>query len=161
MARKKGAGQEQAFLDAIGEEPEDDAPRLVYADWLDDQGQGHRAEFIRLQCRLARMDENDPDRIDLELREADLLFVYRYQWPELPEWSRLMLRNAFRRGFLDRTSMTAADLLKRGHVVFDAAPVTDLEVRAVRDRMPQVAACPLLGRLTALRFEQFPQSELT
>lgn len=27
--------QEQAFLYAIREAPEDDAPRLIYADWLD------------------------------------------------------------------------------------------------------------------------------
>ena len=25
-------------------------PRLVFADWLEEQGEGDRAEFIRLQC---------------------------------------------------------------------------------------------------------------
>ena len=33
--------------------PEDDTPRLIYADWLDDHGQSERAEFIRLQCSIA------------------------------------------------------------------------------------------------------------
>lgn len=28
--------EEQAFLAAIVENPNDDAPRLIYADWLDD-----------------------------------------------------------------------------------------------------------------------------
>jgi uncharacterized protein (TIGR02996 family) len=161
MAKK--ASHDRAFLDAIVDAPEDDGPRLVYADWLDDQGQGHRAELIRLQCRLALMGEDDPERLPLELRQEDLLFVHGDQWPKLPAWAR-MVHNAFRRGFLDRTSMTAADLLKRGQTIFAAAPVTDLEVRAVRDRMPQVAACPLLGRLTALRFEEAsitPQDQLT
>src|SRR4051812_26564817 len=55
-----------AFLSAIREAPEDDAPRLVYADWLEDQGDLHRAEFIRLQCRLARVEPDDPDRRELE-----------------------------------------------------------------------------------------------
>src|SRR5262249_54353685 len=41
--------QDRAFLDAIIEDPEDDTPRLVYADWLDDQGEAERAELIRLQ----------------------------------------------------------------------------------------------------------------
>jgi uncharacterized protein (TIGR02996 family) len=42
-----------AFLRAIIEHPGDDGPRLVYADWLDEQGQAARAEFIRIQCELA------------------------------------------------------------------------------------------------------------
>ena len=45
---------ETAFLAAILERPEDDFPRLVYADWLDENGDPARAEFIRLQLQLAR-----------------------------------------------------------------------------------------------------------
>src|SRR5690242_7376421 len=33
--------------------PEEDGPRLVLADWLDDRGDPARAEFVRLQLRLA------------------------------------------------------------------------------------------------------------
>src|SRR5262249_36968134 len=36
----------RAFLDAILEAPEDDAVRLIYADWLEEQGDP-RGEFIR------------------------------------------------------------------------------------------------------------------
>jgi uncharacterized protein (TIGR02996 family) len=41
-----------AFLRAICEQPADDAPRLVFADWLDENGESERAEFIRVQCKL-------------------------------------------------------------------------------------------------------------
>lgn len=41
-----------AFLDAR-EHPEDDTPRLVLADWLDEQGGSARAEFTRPGCVLA------------------------------------------------------------------------------------------------------------
>src|SRR5262245_7675431 len=34
------------FLAAILEQPDDDGPRLVYADWLEEQGQSDRAELI-------------------------------------------------------------------------------------------------------------------
>jgi uncharacterized protein (TIGR02996 family) len=34
--------------------PAEDAPRLVYADWLAEHGQGERGEFVRVQCELAR-----------------------------------------------------------------------------------------------------------
>lgn len=52
------ATDQAAFLKAICAEPEDDTPRLVYADWLDEQGDADRAEFIRVQCELA----HDPGR---------------------------------------------------------------------------------------------------
>ncbi|HJZ92315.1 MAG TPA: TIGR02996 domain-containing protein [Gemmataceae bacterium] len=57
-----------ALLAAIREAPDDDAPRLVYADWLDEHGQPERAEFIRVQCELARHESPA-----LRRREADLL----------------------------------------------------------------------------------------
>ncbi len=45
--------QERAFMQAIIETPEDDAPRLIAADWLEEYGQAARAEFVRLQVELA------------------------------------------------------------------------------------------------------------
>lgn len=45
---------EPALLRAIREHPDDDTPRLIYADWLDEHGQPGRAEFIRVQCELSR-----------------------------------------------------------------------------------------------------------
>lgn len=42
-----------AFIRAICSNPADDTPRLVMADWLEENGQEERAEFIRVQCELA------------------------------------------------------------------------------------------------------------
>jgi uncharacterized protein (TIGR02996 family) len=42
-----------AFLRAIVAHPDDDLPRLVAADWLDEHGQPSWAELIRVQCELA------------------------------------------------------------------------------------------------------------
>jgi uncharacterized protein (TIGR02996 family) len=58
----------EPFLRAICEAPDDDAPRLVFADWLDETGDPDRAEFIRLHVRLARQ----PDAEGLERRCKDL-----------------------------------------------------------------------------------------
>ena len=52
---------EAALLQAIAERPEDDDLRRVYADSFDDHGQAPRAEFIRLQLRLARITGADPE----------------------------------------------------------------------------------------------------
>jgi len=43
------------FIEAIRQHPEDDAVRLIAADWLDEQDQPERAEFIRLQVECAQL----------------------------------------------------------------------------------------------------------
>jgi uncharacterized protein (TIGR02996 family) len=45
---------EQAFLDALKANPADDTTRLVYADWLDEQGEAAKAEYLRLVAVLAQ-----------------------------------------------------------------------------------------------------------
>lgn len=45
-----------AILAAILASPEDDTARLVYADWLQEQGEHGRAEFIRVQVAAARIE---------------------------------------------------------------------------------------------------------
>src|SRR5262245_57432383 len=44
-----------ALIRSILANPADDAPRLVYADWLQEHGRGEDAEFIRVQVELARL----------------------------------------------------------------------------------------------------------
>ncbi|WP_088257246.1 TIGR02996 domain-containing protein [Fimbriiglobus ruber] len=59
---------EESLLAAIWEHPHDDLPRLVYADWLEEAGEPvrvARAEFIRVQCELAKMPADDPGATDL------------------------------------------------------------------------------------------------
>jgi uncharacterized protein (TIGR02996 family) len=45
----------EPFLHEIAERPWDDAVRLIFADWLEDQGAADRAELMRLQIRLAAL----------------------------------------------------------------------------------------------------------
>lgn len=53
-----------ALLDAIWATPDDDLPRLVYADWLQERGHDAYAEFIRLQCAVARVPGASPEATD-------------------------------------------------------------------------------------------------
>jgi uncharacterized protein (TIGR02996 family) len=61
----------QAFLAEILANPEDDTPRLVYADWLTDHGSA-QGEFIRVQCERARLAEEDERQEELAEREREL-----------------------------------------------------------------------------------------
>jgi uncharacterized protein (TIGR02996 family) len=101
-----------AFLRAIIENPDDDAPRLIYADWLEEQGRPDRAEFIRVQVALARLAENDPRRTELEARERGLLAAHEADWVRplqavADAWT-------FRRGFVETVTLhrepSSADL---------------------------------------------------
>ena len=47
---------EDALLATIAAHPADDLPRLVYADWLDEHDRPVRAEFIRLQVEIAKLE---------------------------------------------------------------------------------------------------------
>lgn len=70
---------DRQLLRAILEKPEDDAPRLIYADWLEEDGQPERAEFIRVQCELARC----PSEIRADRRWNDLRYMVQKPWDAL------------------------------------------------------------------------------
>ena len=53
---------ELALRAAITDFPDEDTPRLIYADWLDETERPERAEFIRLQIELEQTPTNDPRR---------------------------------------------------------------------------------------------------
>jgi len=54
---------EGAFLGSLQERPDDDDTRLVYADWLEEQGDELsrvKAEYIRLDCKVASRPRRSP-----------------------------------------------------------------------------------------------------
>jgi uncharacterized protein (TIGR02996 family) len=58
LARKPDANEEKLLLDiAAG----DDASRMVYADWLEENGDLRRAEFLRTQELMRSLQSDDPD----------------------------------------------------------------------------------------------------
>jgi uncharacterized protein (TIGR02996 family) len=46
--------EEESFLAAIKNDPDDDASRLVYADWLEER-EDPRAEYLRLEVQLEKI----------------------------------------------------------------------------------------------------------
>jgi uncharacterized protein (TIGR02996 family) len=145
---------EEAFLQAVLDDPEDDAPRLVYADWLDDRdrpGDAERAEFIRLQIDLAKRDEGDPRRAELEVRQQVLLRRHEEEWAR-PLHER-NVGGEFRRGFVEELRLLGDRFLAEGEGLFRLAPVRSVELMAVGSELSEVARSPLLGRLAGLRIE--------
>src|SRR5215468_8970682 len=116
---------DEAFLNAIREAPDDDGPRLIYADWVEDHGDPARAELIRGQCRLARLDEGAAERGALEKHLRELLAAREKDW--LPaELTAIGARAEFRRGFVERLSLDAQTFLQHADALFQAAPLVRL-----------------------------------
>src|SRR4051794_23536084 len=79
-----------ALLAAVRDNPDDDTPRLVYADWLDENAESDadhaRAEFIRDQIALEHIPEYPPDaaafrlRKELQRRSGVAAYTHKYEW---------------------------------------------------------------------------------
>jgi uncharacterized protein (TIGR02996 family) len=137
------------FLADIVANPEDDAPRLIFADWLEDHGDPDRAEFIRTQIELARLDEDATDRPKLERREQVLLAENRERWlAELPAWARKEA-GKFCRGFVSEMTLTGNRFLKNAADLWAATPLESVYFRQGCRCLRALFASSDLARLLA------------
>ncbi len=126
-----------ALLATVRADPDADLPRLVYADHLDDTGDADRAEFIRVQCELARLDEWDDRRPALEDREHELLDANEPAW--LGELGGYCYEWEWRRGFVDEVSGSAGQFRWMGSTSYAGHPVQRAHIVTWRagPNMPQ------------------------
>ncbi len=115
---------DQAFLQDIRANPEDDTPRLIFADWLTENGQPQRAEFIRVQVELARLADDDPRREALADRQDELLAAHGDEWRPVRESGALGA--TFHRGFVEEVHLDTADECE---AILRAAPIRRLRLR--------------------------------
>jgi uncharacterized protein (TIGR02996 family) len=114
--------QDDAFLQAIVDAPDDDTPRLIYADWLEERGDP-RGEFIRVQCQLAKLDEADPKQWALESRALFLRGKHDRKWVGALTAVRDSDQFEFERGFVERVRLDAEDFLEYAELLFEHAPL--------------------------------------
>lgn len=139
----------EGLLQAIRETPDDDTPRLILSDWLDENGEAERAELIRIQCLLARLPTDHERRPELEARERGLLLLNEQAWAQLPA----SVEGHFQRGFLEKVIASPLHLLHQAYPILESGHVRDLTLRDAnqfRD-LERVLAHPgirLLRRLT-------------
>jgi uncharacterized protein (TIGR02996 family) len=143
----------EAFLEAIRDDPDDDAPRLIYADWLEDHagpaGRA-RAAFIRAQVRLAALPPDHPARPGLEDEAGDLLAGHEEEW--VAPFRRRVFAWEFRRGFVERVTLPAESFLEHAAALLAAGPVREVHLLLSEDQVETLADCPHLARVEALDF---------
>jgi uncharacterized protein (TIGR02996 family) len=152
---------EEALLRAIREQPDDDLPRLAYADWLEERGGEDdlaHAELIRVQVELARLPIDDDRRAELGEREE------RQRWIQpvverlgFPRWVTWDTERGFPEMLRPPDSQHAgrlwlapdAGLAMMGRMI-DRLPLRGLSANFSFEAFERVAAWPALARLTCL-----------
>lgn len=141
-----------AILQDIIANPEDDGLRLIYADWLEDNGDGMDsllAEFIRIQCRIAQMEieSGHPKTtplawsckcdvcvaaVPIRKREAELLPLISSYTPYIvPDPSIVLVDWAFRRGFIHAISCEVEVWLNHGKTLCNYHPLNKVDIAYV------------------------------
>jgi uncharacterized protein (TIGR02996 family) len=135
---------QRGFLDYIVANIDEDTPRLAYADWLEENGQSERAEFIRVQVERANLPAWDPAQIPLRLREEKLLKEQGEAWlAELPAIEGVRWEG-FRRGIVAEVSFASYEAMRaNAHACRAVAPIEAVTVRWPRRREAQKSAPPI------------------
>ncbi|AMV28162.1 Leucine Rich repeats (2 copies) [Gemmata sp. SH-PL17] len=140
-----------ALLHAIGEHPEEDTPRLMFADWLEENGQPERADFVRNQIELTRRELTAAERHQLVKKNV----YYLTNW--VPHWKAQLPRidgiewGDFNRGLIEEVQ--AADdrsVIQHADAIFRVPGIHVLRLRRLR-RAQALAEVPQLARLRALK----------
>ena len=145
------AQTEPDLLNAICSDPDNDGPRLQYADWLEEQGDWARSRFIRIQCTLSGNASLPSDeREKAQLQEAEYLAAYGGAWG-LPLKELGAANYVFHRGCPEEITIYAASLLSHADQLFTLAPLRKLHL-LIPDlkQMERVVNCRQLQRIRSL-----------
>jgi uncharacterized protein (TIGR02996 family) len=158
-----------ALLQSIIANPDDDTARLVYADWLEENGEESdvaRAHYIRTALEKHQLHIRDPRRQELLDRMRALLKAHKSRWfPDSPLIRKSQWRGRHR-GFIRHIRGTAAEFNKHAPALFAVEPVTDMYLEPAKPAKPgksgdsrfdQFATSPLLSRM---RYIDFPHGSV-
>jgi uncharacterized protein (TIGR02996 family) len=126
------------FLRTILACPQDDAPRLAYARWLDGHGDP-LGEFIRLQCLLSHPPLGEPLLIH-ERREQQLLADFHAHWAStLADWVEWC---SFHRGFIEEISLTEKQFIRHAAELVLVTPICDVHLTTSGNRLDALPELP-------------------
>ena len=97
--------QAEVFHRAVIYHPDDDAVRLIFADWLTEHDDP-RGLFIHVQFALATLPEDDDTWPGLKRCEQQLLARHRREWAG--PVASFVNQYEFVRGFVENVSLSAA-----------------------------------------------------
>jgi uncharacterized protein (TIGR02996 family) len=146
--RRPQTPEEAALIRSVVAEPDSDTPRLVYADWLEEHGRAERAELIRTQCDLVRLQD----------REKTLLEQHGSKWIE-EEWGRYGEGHRFHRGFPEEVSLHFKTFMAHHQELEKYTPVSRLHLRGrltdnMDDDLTTLAKLPAVHQIRSLELDE-------
>ncbi|MDB5307954.1 MAG: hypothetical protein JWO38_2156 [Gemmataceae bacterium] len=151
-----------ALLNAVKAEPDDDTPRLVLADWLQEQpdpADVARGEWLRALVERDRLSGNDPRRADLFSRSLELWRGNRETWVGLLSPAGLLFpvsEPTFTRGLLYPEVVVTKLVSKAGLAVAQSEMYAWVGGMVFRELIPRqlgmVLKTPLVESLIDLHF---------
>jgi uncharacterized protein (TIGR02996 family) len=149
-----------ALLRAICAYPDDDTPRLVFADFLEENGEAERAAFVRAQVELARTPTWEPFAAFCRHRRPEWSdgVAFRRTLPPLPEgWNVTWGEPPFHRGLGWRVNVASLRAWEQvAPRLFERAPVGELHLNTsatTLDDLRRFAAVDWLGRLRVVHLD--------
>ncbi len=145
-----------ALYRAICAHPDEDTPRLAFADLIEECGDERRARFIRTQVALSRIPEYDAEWVKTRQHEPDAVTGWS-RTDDLPKplppgasWERF----EFRRGFPWKVGVSSLrTLIESGTAIFETAPIQALDIDDGEPlALSALASWPHLSRLRKLEF---------
>jgi uncharacterized protein (TIGR02996 family) len=118
--------EERAILSCVKDRPDDDMPRLAYADYLDGVGETARATFIRAQIAEARGGERNthvPAYSWLPCVVTEVIWEWPFPEPNTEPWWPGVSLVWWHRGFAEGWVLTAADWLAFADAITAEHPV--------------------------------------
>lgn len=145
-----------ALLAAILANPDEDTPRLMFADWLKENGDSDRGEFVRLQVEAAHAEPFSPSARPLAADAQRLLERHAGEWTR--HLAERTVARQFVRGFVEQVTVNAATFARDAAALFAAEPIRSL--RVLRYAVPPVSLdaffnAPQLAQVTRLDFSRF------
>jgi uncharacterized protein (TIGR02996 family) len=145
-----------ALWDEVLKRPDDDEPRLVLADWLQQHGDP-RGELIALQCQLAAVpeDERGLAELDLVARCKKLISEHGLSW--LEGWPVDAIPD-FERGFPHHLAAPSYQVAQHAAHLFTAAPT--LNAVTLNDEDPRLWRSGFAAFLVARGIERLRKLSL-
>jgi uncharacterized protein (TIGR02996 family) len=144
-----------ALRQAVLASPDDDLPRLVFADYLEETGDADRAAFIRAQIELAKTPEYEPFAVLCRTRRREWVTgdIWEDALPHLPRRGSVRwARHPFHKGFgwaLESTFLPDTD--QATYRLLPLEPIGELHLgTAILDQWREFAASPWLPRIRSL-----------
>jgi uncharacterized protein (TIGR02996 family) len=165
------------FLTEILAGPDDDVPRLIFADWLEERSDP-RGEFIRVQCELATLSKpprpwrgmyqiepsphTEPEKTVRSLeklphyrrllaRQLSLLLTHCADWVQ-PLGSKVT-GVIFRRGFVEGCSTEAITFAERAADWYRVTPIRQLHIKHIYEHLALLLESRFLRHVDTLEFE--------